>query len=270
MTTAHNHLERRAGVAWWRRLAAAGATAAVTAAVTLASPPAPASASPGSGALSSAGTALYLGCNSHAYSWSITMPDGVDGDPYDPGAVDDWTLAVRVLGPTGVPVGQYADYGNGTGGWGPPKVVTGSDAVLLCHNLHAAGRYTVEGAVTYWDMEGHKRTFTLASTAFDVRAAATATDARATKRKTRKGVVVRVKAQVTDERATGYVGTPASPVALQRLRNGKWRTLAVGATDAAGVARFKYTYPGGKVRLRVATPATASHLGSTSPTLKVR
>jgi hypothetical protein len=148
----------------------------------------------------------------------------------------------------------------------------GTAGFSLCDE-DAAGLYTIESTLQYWDQDGGVFNTPLPSSTFTMRKALTQTTLNVSTRRPRVGQSISFVIDSRDERATGYFRNPRAPVRLETQSGRVWQPLPRSSkrSDLYGQARLTLRYDTKKpVKVRAVTMATAKFAASSSPTIRIR
>lgn len=217
----------------------------------------PASAEPGSGALSTGNGVIYAkGCMEQPVPYNVALPAGTT----------NWSLQIDTIAPDGTagPTQRITS---------PAGAPVGAAALSFCY-FRPSGDYTLKGTLTVRQGFPNPEFVTaLAPSTFTMRAAKSKTKLRAKTKQPRVGKPVKFSTKSRQEEQTGYFGTYAE-VVLQTKRKGKWVTLGRTRTrtDPAGKATIvaKVTKGSKKVKVRAVTAQSNDYDKSASKSIKIR
>ena len=206
-----------------KRLGGAAAVAAL--AVSTVSVATPAHAVPGDTTLTFAPSAVLPPntCVDHAYTYSVELPEGTT----------DWTVVVEVIAPDGTNAHRESF---GTFNSAPSSA---SGGLQLCSGFEEYGTYTV-ATTTDYKVGSNPTVFGTKQVEGTIEVVGEAKSKVGLKAK-RKGMKVKAAAKVSVT-VGSTTGAPAqgSKVTFQKKVGKKWKKLAKGSTDAAGVAKAKF------------------------------
>ena len=202
-----------------------GAAAVVALAVSTVSVATPAQAAPGDTTLTFAPSAVLPPdtCIDHAYTYSVELPEGTTS----------WTLVVELVAPDGTNAHRES-FGTFNG---DPSAASGG--LQLCSVFEQYGTYSVVTTTDY-KVGSNATVFGTRQVEGTIEVVGEAKSKVALKAK-RKGTKVKAAAKVSVT-VGSTTGAPAqgSKVTFQKKVGKKWKKLAKGSTDAAGVAKAKF------------------------------
>ncbi|MGY2873683.1 hypothetical protein ACVW00_000873 [Marmoricola sp. URHA0025 HA25] len=200
---------------------------------------------------------LYDDCLDYPYQWSVDVP----------GTGTYRALHTQLVAPGGA----IAD----TGYVVPDaNVSSGTSTFFLCTQTDPYGSYTIRSQVEWGsDPEHIGAPVSLADSQFTLRKPRTRTSLSVSTRRPAYGQVVKYRVRATDERPTGYFGTPAAWVVVQRKVDGHWVRLKGGRamTHATGyiTVRLPYLQHHKAMRVRALTQPTSRYARSASPVVRI-
>ena len=195
---------------------------------------------------------LYDDCVHQPYLWSVSVPD------------DAGYRALRVT--LVDPAGAIADSGFVEAG---ANQESGTSTFLLCRPGDPFGTYTIRSTVEWGPSKGVVAgTSQLDDSHFTMRKPASRTTLTVSTRRPAYGQLVRYRIRAMDERPTGYAGTLAAWVLLQKRVDGNWVRIkgSRAATHVTGYVsvRLPYRLHHRTMRVRAVTQATSRYARSVS------
>lgn len=218
---------------------------------------APVHADPTHGSTSGVSGVLYDDCQDYPYHWSVDVPS------------DAGYRALRTQ--LVAPGGAIADTG-----YVVPDLnqQTGTDAFFLCTQTDPYGTYTIRASVEWAaSVDSPKTTSQLDDSHFTMRKPATRTTLSVSTRHPAYGQRVAYRVRAMDERPTGYHGTSAAWVVVQRKVGGHWVRLKGGRamTHITGYVKVRVPYLQHHRRMlvRAVTQPSSRYSRSTSAVIRI-
>jgi hypothetical protein len=198
---------------------------------------------------------LYDGCVDHPYRYSINAANIPSDAQY-------WDLQVRLYGPDGSQVGS--DTAND---------LSGTRIFSMCRPPGLFGVYTIRAWFRWQDSGSNWHSSRLDDSHFTMRKPYTRTRLTVSTRRPAYGQVVAYRIRALDERPTGYAGTSAAWVLLQKKVGGHWVRVkgSRAMTHSTGYikVRLRYPYHHKPMRIRAVTQPTSRYARSTSPVVRL-
>ena len=209
------------------------------------------------GSISASGGVLFDDCIDHPYGYSVSVPG------------DGTYRALRVS--LYAPDGALAD-----AGYVAPaaNVASGTSTFRLCRPGDPYGTYTIRATVEWASAPGETvTTRPLDPVQFTMRKPATRTTLAASTTRPAYGQLVTYRIKALDERPTGYAGTVAAWVVLQKRVAGHWVRIkgSRAMTHPTGriAVRLRYLGHHRPMLVRAVTQPTSRYARSASPTLRL-
>jgi len=199
---------------------------------------------------------LYDDCVAQPFHWSVTAP-----------AATYQALRVSLLAPDGALL--VSDF------YIPldTSPASGSSTFHLCRPANLYGTYTIRARFESGDDPQTAQSHQLDDSHFTMRKPFTRTTLSVSTRGPAYGQVVAYRIRALDERPTGYVGTSAAWVLLQKKVDGHWVRIkgSRAMTHSTGYikVRLRYPYHHKTMRIRAVTQPTSRYARSTSPVVRL-
>jgi hypothetical protein len=200
---------------------------------------------------------MYDDCRPYPYHWSIAVPEGAGYR----------ALRTQVIGPDG----RVADTGYVVA---DANAASGTSTFVLCQRTDPYGVYTIH-ATAEWGpgpetISSHAQ---LDDSRFTMRKPFTRTTLSVSTRRPSPGERVSYRIRALDERPTGYAGTSAAWVLLQKRVHGHWVRIegSRAMTHPTGYVTVRLRYAGHRtpLRVRAVTQASPRWAGSVSPVVRL-